>query len=371
MGLSSVYKIAAKLNLTDKVYGELYKLFTVDELYRTAVEVIAGNSLFHVVVDSDDTVSKILNVMNKEKSGRVTFMPINRIHANPITVRMENVRNTIEMLKYDVRFDGPIKQVFGKSVVCKDLDTCDSAARKHNVTAVTFGGDRVGRKGDISGGYHDKRKSRLDAVCNLILATNQLEEETKRLAETQKLLQDCDAKILGVRDNISHLERKRRDVLNERDPLTLARSSLIRKKDLMTDIMSQKITSRAAIDGVYKAFSIQIDAYVAEMETNLVSKLDRAESERLSELSKLITSTTNDLRNIADERVEIEGKKSIGFVELNSNLIRRRDDLEKKLENIGQGGVISKLELASKTKELANLKVRVVEIAERITGLFN
>ena len=38
---------------------------------------------FHIVVDSDDTATKILAVLNKEKVGRVTFMPLNRIRPRP------------------------------------------------------------------------------------------------------------------------------------------------------------------------------------------------------------------------------------------------------------------------------------------------
>lgn len=42
-------------------------------------------SLFHIVVDTDETASRILDVMVREKSGRVTFMPLNRL-------RPQNVR---------------------------------------------------------------------------------------------------------------------------------------------------------------------------------------------------------------------------------------------------------------------------------------
>jgi structural maintenance of chromosome 3 (chondroitin sulfate proteoglycan 6) len=38
-----------------------------------------GFSLFQVVVDNDETATKILDVMLKEKSGRITFMPLNRL----------------------------------------------------------------------------------------------------------------------------------------------------------------------------------------------------------------------------------------------------------------------------------------------------
>ncbi len=37
------------------------------------------DSLFQIVVDTDDTATKILERMVRDKSGRVTFMPLNRL----------------------------------------------------------------------------------------------------------------------------------------------------------------------------------------------------------------------------------------------------------------------------------------------------
>lgn len=36
------------------------------------------NRLFHIVVDTDETAGKILDIMIKEKLGRVTMIPLNR-----------------------------------------------------------------------------------------------------------------------------------------------------------------------------------------------------------------------------------------------------------------------------------------------------
>lgn len=76
-------------------YGPLLELFDVDSTYATAVEVAAGNryiyfqlncmqcikcmsSLFHAVVDTDETAANILELMQKENGpGRVTFIPLN------------------------------------------------------------------------------------------------------------------------------------------------------------------------------------------------------------------------------------------------------------------------------------------------------
>lgn len=65
------------------VHGPLIELFKVtNEALQTAVDVTAGNSLFHVVVDNDDVASAILSKMNAAKApGRVTFLPLSRLTA--------------------------------------------------------------------------------------------------------------------------------------------------------------------------------------------------------------------------------------------------------------------------------------------------
>jgi hypothetical protein len=82
-GLKAVRRIAEELDL-DGYYGPLYELFSVSDAYRTAAEVTAGTSLFHIVVDNDNTASQILDAMIRQRAGRVTFMPLNRLRVKPV-----------------------------------------------------------------------------------------------------------------------------------------------------------------------------------------------------------------------------------------------------------------------------------------------
>lgn len=50
------------------------------DVFRVAVEVTAGNSLHHVVVDTDATAARLIDFLAKERIGRVTFMPLNQLH---------------------------------------------------------------------------------------------------------------------------------------------------------------------------------------------------------------------------------------------------------------------------------------------------
>ena len=74
----------------------------------------AGNSLFNVVVETDDVATQLSAIMNREKSGRVTFMPLNRL--NPERVSMPDdlradARPIIEHIKFDPKYIKAMQQV--------------------------------------------------------------------------------------------------------------------------------------------------------------------------------------------------------------------------------------------------------------------
>lgn len=59
--------------------GLVIENFKCEQSIYTAVEVTAGNRLFHHVVENDKVGTAILKEMNKQKfPGEVTFMPLNR-----------------------------------------------------------------------------------------------------------------------------------------------------------------------------------------------------------------------------------------------------------------------------------------------------
>ena len=109
--MQAVRKIANRLGLTG-FYGPLYELFEVDDIYAPSVEVVAGGSLFHVVVDTDETATRILDALNKDRAGRVTFMPLNRLHPRETSYPQGNeVIPMISKLQYETRFQKAFMQV--------------------------------------------------------------------------------------------------------------------------------------------------------------------------------------------------------------------------------------------------------------------
>ena len=71
--------------VAESYYGPVIENFDCEKQVYTAVEVTAGNRLFHHIVDSDKVGTQILKEMNRQKlPGEVTFMPLNRLNVKDI-----------------------------------------------------------------------------------------------------------------------------------------------------------------------------------------------------------------------------------------------------------------------------------------------
>lgn len=92
-------------------YGPVIENFKCDKSVYMAVEVTAGNRLFHHVVETDKFGTKILKEMNNQKlPGEVTFMPLNRLHVRVIDYpKTPDAIPMIEKLEYNERYDKALR----------------------------------------------------------------------------------------------------------------------------------------------------------------------------------------------------------------------------------------------------------------------
>ena len=64
------------------IHGPLYDLFRPQlAKYNVAVEAVAGNDLFNVVVDNEKTAALVIKHLQAKKAGRATLVPLARVYA--------------------------------------------------------------------------------------------------------------------------------------------------------------------------------------------------------------------------------------------------------------------------------------------------
>lgn len=326
-GIASVRRIKRQYNI-EGVYGTLAELMEVNDRFRTAVEVTAGQSLFHYVVDTDETATQVLEILQREKGGRVTFMPLNRL--KPKAANIPRASDTIPMLdriKYDPKYRLAFDHVFGRTIICPNLQVASQYARSHGVNAITPEGDRSDKRGALTGGFHDSRHSRLESMKMVTKWRDELEAKRTRGAEIRYELDKLDQVITRAVGELQKLEQRKHQFASGSGPLRMEikiRRDTLQKK---LDTLESKRRSLANNDLSIKMLTDQIAAYNVEMSSKFEKALTNAEERDLERLNASAQQLRRSLSEISAQRSEFETKKSVLEVELRENLYPRLDQL--------------------------------------------
>lgn len=369
-GIAAVRRIKRQHNI-EGVYGTLAELFDVNDRYRTAVEVTAGQSLFHYVVDSDDTATQVLEILQQEKAGRVTFMPLNRLRSKPLNMpKASDTIPMIEKLDYEAAYQKAFQHVFGKTIICPNLQVASQYARSHGVNAITPEGDRSDKRGALTGGFHDSRQSRLDAVKNLAKWRDEYETKKNRGSEIRKELEKLDQLITRAVGELQKLEQQRHQVQNSSGPL---RQELRTKRDHLQkekDDLDAKRRALRNIEGNLAALKDQVDAFEAELSSPFQKALTDEEETRLESLNSAVQEHRRQYQELSGQRSELEGRKSVIEAELRENLNPRLDQLASQdadMADEGQGNANeTQREMKRLSKALEKVGQKLGQVDESI-----
>ncbi|MES1918392.1 Structural maintenance of chromosomes protein 3, partial [Bonamia ostreae] len=185
----SIRKI--KESTSEGYRGCLSELFTLKHpKFAKCVEKTAGSRLFFHVVDDDEIAARLIATINRQKLGRTTVMPLNRLNApKELKIAEEDKQDVIPMLKqidFEEKFRPAMAQIFGKTVIARSIDIASAYSIKHNVDAITLDGDRASKRGYLSGGYNEGKTSRLEAIAAIKKNSDELETLLKKANNLEK-----------------------------------------------------------------------------------------------------------------------------------------------------------------------------------------
>ncbi|KAG5401567.1 hypothetical protein IGI04_016174 [Brassica rapa subsp. trilocularis] len=372
-GLSSIKRICSEYKING-VFGPLVELVDCEEKFFTAVEVTAGNSLFHVVVENDDISTQIIKHLNSRKGGRVTFIPLNRVKAPHVNYpQSTDAIPLLRRLKFDSRFAPALGQVFGRTVVCRDLNVATRVAKNDGLDCITLEGDQVSRKGGMTGGFYDHRRSKLRFMNTIIQNTKSINTKEKVLEDVRRQLQD----ILSV----TYFDQQITQLVTEQQRLeadwTHSKLQVEQLKQEIANANRQKQAIRKALENKEKSLDdirTQIEQLrssmamkEAEMGTELVDHLTPEEREQLSRLNPEIKDLKEKLIAYKTDRIERETRKAELETNLSTNLKRRINELQATIASIEDDSLPSSAGL--KTQELDDAKLLVEEITNELESL--
>ena len=341
-GITNCTEITEKLKLSsDTVFGTLGELIKVSEKYKTCAEVVGGNSLFHIVVDTDETASILMRELHNMKGGRVTFMPLNRIQDDksisfPPHDQTSSFTPLIKKIKYDPKFEKAVKHVFGKSIVVRDLGNGLNIAKKYKLSAITLDGDTADQRGVLTGGYRDKyKKTRIDALKHLSKSRDEQVKITKELESVKTKLQHIDSVIDEINGNMRTSSNRRETILTDieqcRTKLNSKKSELTLLEESLNSLIVKKeknlTTSRITED--------KVDALTKELDQEFKNELSTKEKQKLENIGKEIDSITNTINVTIDSLESITATIDKLNAELDLKFLPQQEELKRKASGSG------------------------------------
>ena len=327
-GLAAMRDIKRQHNL-EGCFGTLAELMDVDERFRKAVEITAGNSLFHYVVDNDRTATKAIEILQSRRLGRLTFIPLNRVR--PDTRNVPKANDSIPMLEkinFDPTYEKAFQQVFGQTIICPTLAIAGQYARSHGVNGVTMDGDRSHKKGAYTGGSVDNRISRLQAVRNVSKLRDEYDSHQARSVEIKRILQRKDQEITQAVGNLQKVEQRRTQHENSYGPLRQELRSKESSLDNKKDTLDKKRRAMVNIEANLKALTDQQSAHEAEIASEFKKALTGDEETQLENLNSTAQDLKRQLAEVCTSRSELETRKTTLEIELRENLRPRLDQLK-------------------------------------------
>ncbi|KJX99370.1 chromosome segregation protein suda [Zymoseptoria brevis] len=374
-GLASVRRIVEQDGI-EGVYGPLGELFDCRDSYKTAAEVTAGASLFHYVVEDDEVAETLIKRLQAEKGGRVTFTPLNRVKVRPVEMpKASDAVALLSKLRYDAKYEKAMQQVFGKTIVCPNLQVAAQYARSHAVSAITPEGDRSDKKGALTGGFHDSRNSRLDGLRRMKAARLEYDGTTSRKDEIGSELKQIDQKVSKAMSLLEKVQQKRDQMDGGYGPM---REELRRKElDLRNrrEEVSGKQNQHDGISSLLSDLGNQLSGFEAELASEFKKSLSNQEESQLEQLNSQLPDLKKQYTTLYNELADLEGTKRNTEDTLTVNLRPRRDellaaDLDNDATRSGAGDSTKlkerKSEVKRATKRLDGIDAKLKEIDDAI-----
>ena len=370
-GLSAVQRIVKDHGIKG-VHGPLIELMECDERFFAAVEAAATNQLFHVVVDDDAVASKIIEYLNKDRAGRVTFLPLNRLKTrNREYPDSQDVFPMLSKIRHDEKIRPALDKVFGNVLICRNLDVAVKFAGSTNLDCVTMDGDCVSNRGAISGGYQDSGRSRMVNMRMLREAQKVRAELKKNQAEVKDKLQAAEQAVTAVLGDIQRMESARRHRQAAIERLKSEAKECVYAAQRAEDSLGVKEKTVAAIRVTVSDLEAQADDLRKEMKTDLNAKLTKEETAELARLNPRLDELKEERVAASAARLTAEAELGELTATLESNLERRQLQIEATTSEVDMVGIQAEqaraeANAAAAAAEEAEASARHTELAAKV-----
>ncbi|HKZ45459.1 MAG TPA: AAA family ATPase, partial [archaeon] len=348
------------------VFGTVVDLIKVPEDYSVAIEVTAASHFYDIVVEDENVAKFCIEFLKKDKIGRASFIPLNKISPKSFDGRDVLGKKGVvgiasKLIKFDPRFESAMQFVFGSTLIVDDLEVARNIGIG-KARMVTLDGDLVERSGLMVGGYFFRTHPKLvqsmakDDIENYREGKKKLDEDirylTGEIAEYEERLKKY-SKSEDVKDFVD-FEKLKVDSEKEIDKLRLNRKMMYERKLILQQELSKLNVQKAKLE--------------AEFENVKVEALQYGEVEFID---KGIRTLENGIREAQQQLIDI-GAVNFKSIDQYDNFKTEFDEYKRKYEKILEEkkavlGMMEKIE--EKRRDIFNRCLQ--DVSKHFNDVFN
>lgn len=283
----------------DSLYGPVAEKFYVEKDFEKAISVALGSMSQNIIVSSTKDTSEMLKILEKNKMGRATFLPLDRVSGNKVSINSKEegfIGLACDLIKFDEVFRGIFYNLLGRVIVADNFKNASRISKKHRLKVVTLKGEVFNPSGAITGGSLNNYNS------SFILRKNEINDFKDKLNKLNKEISGLDKEKQKIEEEISKLNNFSDEYLEKRN------SNILKINDIEANLYKNKNDNN-----LNKEY---LDKYLREKE----------------ELEENIKSDT---KSFEENKLEVESKNKI-LEELTTEFdgSYKLQDLSREIENL-------------------------------------
>ena len=405
------YSIQDFLNKT-KDYGldnlyldSLANLIRVKEGYEDVIDNLMGPGLQNIVTRTKLDTRELINFVNKNRLGRITFLPIDSIksYRKDRPKEDEVIAMAYDLIEADPELTNIIDHFLGSTVVVKDIDSAVSLSNKiRGYRIITLNLDIINNWGSMVAGNDKNRKKntnllnrnkKLEDIKDRILSLrNRKDSYNKTYREISADINILDDKLKEITSLIEEERNSLRDRENNLSSVNIRIENAIKRKEELSEESDYDLVLTGSLDiDSLRENHRRLKEEIENIKLTIASKekilsLKEKESINLENTSAMITrdinliiNTITDLKNTLRDldnsnRMEIKLKgeidDSLGEIDKeNQNLEKAISFSKKKIREEEEKLKILSEDKSKMEEENSNLLDREKKVDERIKEL--
>jgi len=274
----------------------------------------------------------------------------------------------LSKLEFEPVFEKAFQQVFGRTLICRSLDSGRKLSRQYQLDAVTLDGDQCSNKGSFTGGSIEWKVAKVDIVRQRRERQGEYAEAESELQKIQSGEGGLEEKITKLNSQVRQSEQSRYAMKNEHDDMKDEVKKLVRDVADKRALAEQKVALCDKMERTLTESGKTLSELTVELKSAFDTELTAKEQSELRTLNNDLPDLQDELVKLGHQRAGAESEKDECEEALTGNLVQQQEELESDLQNfeLNTGDRDSTLEQHKEIFDAAAAAVSELEDQQKI-----